>query len=365
MSNHKQLEALFNTLLDGVVAQDPSGKIVQFNPAALKILGLTEDQLLGRTSHHPDWRAIRADGSPCPGEEHPAMLALRTGMIQENKTLGIHLPNGALRWLSVNAVPIFGDAPSTPEMVLVTFRDTTLERETKAALAAASRLALLGEMASGVAHEINNPLTIIFGKLHSLKKSLTLKNFEPEKATEILQVIEKTTERISKIVAGLLSFARDESTDLKTSTPVSRIIRETLELYENIGHPGDITLRVLESAETLVECHPGQIAQILLNFLRNATDAVKSSTLKHIEIRVIEKDLTVLIEVENNGPEIPPEIAKKIMEPFFTTKPPGRGTGLGLSISQGLAEKNGGTIRFESRKDKTCFTLELPKSKSP
>ncbi|MBK8204723.1 MAG: PAS domain S-box protein [Bdellovibrionales bacterium] len=100
-------DAIISSLVTGFVLQDDKGGIIDFNPAALEILGLTSDQLLGRTSMDPRWKSIRQDGSPFPGNEHPAMLALKTGLKQKNVIMGIEQSDSARRWIKINAVPFF------------------------------------------------------------------------------------------------------------------------------------------------------------------------------------------------------------------------------------------------------------------
>ncbi len=115
-------------MAEGVVIQDQSGQIITANESAEKILGLTIDQMAGRTSIDPRWKAIHEDGSPFPGTEHPAMVTLRSGKSLRNVIMGVHKTNGKLSWISINSQPIFGLSAATPQLVVSTFIDITERR---------------------------------------------------------------------------------------------------------------------------------------------------------------------------------------------------------------------------------------------
>lgn len=122
-----RFRSVVESMSEGVVVQSQGGAIVSCNPAAERILGLTRDQLEGRTSIDPRWRAVHADGSPFPGETHPAMVTLATGRSQYGVTMGVHTPDGRLRWLAVNSVPV-GEGRGPPAAVVATFLDVTEAR---------------------------------------------------------------------------------------------------------------------------------------------------------------------------------------------------------------------------------------------
>lgn len=133
--DHQEVNRRYRTLLDGldagVVLQDAAGAIIACNHAATRILGLTFEQMIGRTSIDPRWRAIREDGSDFPGSEHPAMVSLRTGQAQTNIPMGVHKPDASLTWISINTGPLIREGEAAPYAVVVSFIDTTLTRETE------------------------------------------------------------------------------------------------------------------------------------------------------------------------------------------------------------------------------------------
>lgn len=232
----------------------------------------------------------------------------------------------------------------------------------------ASKMSALGEMASGVAHEINNPLMITAGFLERIQKIIQT---DPEKYAEIAQPTEKAikgTLRVAKIVKALRSFARNGSNDPMEEVEVSKIISEALELcFERFKH-GEVRLEITKNENEKVICRESQISQVLVNLLNNAYDAVTEMKMnnKWVEVEVEEclHQNIVRIYVTDSGPGIPKEIASKILEPFFTTKETGKGTGLGLSISVGIVEEHGGKLYLDHEYAHTRFVLELPRKAS-
>jgi PAS domain S-box-containing protein len=128
-----------SAVFEGVISQGRNGEITTWNPAAERILGLSGAELQGRTSRDPRWRTIYEDGRPMPGEEHPSMIVLRTGLPQLGVQMGVHKPDGMLTWLSVNAVPVFGSGEKEPSSVVVSFADVTERRRAEDAVRRSER----------------------------------------------------------------------------------------------------------------------------------------------------------------------------------------------------------------------------------
>lgn len=222
-----------------------------------------------------------------------------------------------------------------------------------------TRLASLGQMAGGVAHEINSPLSIILAASEQLQAHLGA-NSGDQKSQKLLEKIARTTERIAKIVSGLRTFARDGDRDDIVTAKALDIVNDTLDLCREKFRSHGVEVRVVIGEDFVLLCRPVQIGQVLVNLLNNAYDAVCEAKDPWIQLSVTKTDHFCEIAVEDSGEGIDPETLKKIMDPFFTTKPVGKGTGLGLSISKSIAEDHGGSLRYDDMAKNTRFILRLP-----
>ncbi len=238
-------------------------------------------------------------------------------------------------------------------------------RDQRAIASNVVKLATLGEMAGGIAHEINNPLHIIKGYNDILVDQLGQGIMDREVLHRSALVIEKNTNRIARIVSSLLMFSRkgDQEVLEFVSLPklIDQVVSITQPLAENHGIRFEVDIEDLDEARS-VECNQVQIAQVLINIVNNAVDAIIEQERRDPWIRVVGRvgPEHVKIEVLDSGKGIPDEVASKMFEPFYTTKEVGKGTGLGLSMSLGIVEQHGGRLYLDPSKMNTCFVVELP-----
>ncbi|MBC7428263.1 MAG: GHKL domain-containing protein [Bacteriovorax sp.] len=224
----------------------------------------------------------------------------------------------------------------------------------------ASRLSSLGEMAGGVAHEINNPLTIIQGMTKSILVHDQLRIDENTKAK--LTKIHMASDRIAKIVKGMKIISGKNDQIEHERIKISKVLELSLGLFEERFKIEAIKFSLENVTDPFVQCNPLQVSQIIVNLMSNAIDAILKAESEHLLIIKVIEDFhnhTVDIRVINSGPLISEEHSTKIFEPFFSTKSLGKGTGLGLSISQTLAHSNGGFLSYEEYEGKVCFRLNL------
>ena len=235
--------------------------------------------------------------------------------------------------------------------------------EQRAQLIQSAKMASLGEMAAGIAHEINNPLAVIKGNADLITFRVKGNKFTLEQLTEYSQLISRTSKRIATIINGLRTFAREtDDGHLQERSSVAEILDETLSFCRQRFKNRGIDLKVLPVGKDLIlECRPVQISQVLLNLLNNAFDAVREEENSWVEIRAIDEGETIRITVTDSGRGIPAEVANRIMLPFFSTKGPGKGTGLGLSISRGIIDAHHGTLELDRGCPNTRFVVRLPK----
>ncbi|MGZ3695072.1 MAG: sensor histidine kinase, partial [Bdellovibrionota bacterium] len=214
----------------------------------------------------------------------------------------------------------------------------------------------------GLAHEIINPLAIIHGNATLLKQQAAQKTLNLDSLIDTANIIEQTSERISKIVKSLRTFARDVPQDPFQKIPLATIISETAELCRARFQLRGIDFRIGEiSPELEIECRPVQISQVLLNLFNNAFDAVEKLQAPWIQIAAASDHDNIKIFVSDAGPGIPVALQEKIFQPFFTTKEIGKGTGLGLSVSSGIIETHSGSLTLDPSARHTTFVVRLPK----
>ncbi|MEN0058255.1 MAG: ATP-binding protein [Bdellovibrio sp.] len=237
-----------------------------------------------------------------------------------------------------------------------------LLKEQEMKIRASSRLASLGEMAAGIAHEINNPLAIINGHVGVLRRILGQKGLENDPdISKKVEAIESVVQRIAKIIRGLRSYAHESHLGEEELVKVEALVDDTLAFcHEKFKNEGVELTAVLEP-QLEFKGHPHQISQVLLNLLNNSLDAVSGSRVKKVAIEARSHEQGVEIAVSDTGPGVPLHLRSKIMQPFFTTKEVGKGVGLGLSISQGIVQAHHGKFYLDESSFRTRFVIWLPK----
>lgn len=351
----------FESMSEGVVLQEKGGRIIDYNLASLDILELSADQLSGKSSLDPDWQAIHENGSNYPGAEHPAMMALSTSKPQKNNIMGIRSKKQRTKWLSITSTPLFLKETDVASHAVTTFSDITEQRNSQQTIFHSAKMISLGEMAGGVAHEINTPLAIISLAIEQINSSLENSNPNIETVRQKLKKIDETVGRIARIVKGLRTFSRDSKSDKWEYSSIKKIILDTIALCSEKFSAHGISLTFDCGEDYLVHCEPTQVSQVILNLLSNAFDAAQDSKEKWVKISAGEQADSIVVKVVDSGKGIKDEDKEKIMQPFFTTKEVGKGTGLGLSISKGIIESFKGSFFLEDGAKNTCFVVRLPK----
>lgn len=231
-------------------------------------------------------------------------------------------------------------------------------------LIASSKLTALGEMAGAIAHEINNPITIINGFTNQIRNEIKKDSPSQEKMLENLERISAACIRITKIVSSLRTVSRDGSHDKFEPMLITELLEETLPLCsEKFKNHGIELIIEPYPSDLAVPCQRISISQVLLNLLNNAHDAIENIEPKWIRLSVREINDSIEFSVTDSGKEIPKHVKDKLMTPFFTTKPVGKGTGLGLSIAKGLIEQHQGKLFLDMNSPHTRFVFTIPKNK--
>ena len=233
---------------------------------------------------------------------------------------------------------------------------------TEEQLRVAEKLASIGQLAAGVAHEINNPLGTILLYASMLKRDLE-KIYNDDQRTEDLELIVEEANRCKNIVANLLNFARQGKLNLK-EFDLTETLREVLKpfTFNPAYRQIDFKFDVIENGYTITGDEE-QLKQVFINIIKNACDAMKESSIKELRVSLSTTPAEITISISDTGVGIAKENQNKIFTPFFTTKSIGKGTGLGLAISYGIVKMHKGNITFTSEPDKgTTFNITLPKN---
>lgn len=245
--------------------------------------------------------------------------------------------------------------------VVVICDDITERKLAELKLSQTTKLTALGEMAGGIAHEINNPLSIVKGFVDLMQKSLKRNQFDAATFSQYLERSSATLLRISRIVQSMRRISRDSSLDEMSPESVNAVVTDALDFTHEKFRDHNIAFSFVPAPESVrVSCRPVEISQVLLNLLTNAFHAVVDATEKRVEVSVVVAPTTVSIRVADSGKGVSPANRQRIFQPFFTTKETGHGTGLGLSISQTIIRGHGGRLYLDEAAPLTTFVIELP-----
>jgi len=344
MAHRWPLEAVLEAVPDALLLLTPAGDILAHNSCAEGLLPLL-------TGDHQRAGPVRRLDSP---ELRQALTELFAGGNDTATELEL-AHDGRPRILGLRLMRLA--AGPGDETALAHVRDVSQERALHDQVYRNARLASIGELTAGVAHELNNPLTTILGFA-----DLLLRAQLPSQATDDIGKIHAAALRSRKIAHDVLSFARG-STPGMTMFDLNEALCLPIRLVRKHFAADDVEImEALDPALPPVYGDMGQLQQVLLNLLQNARDAIAGSGIgSSVLVGTRPTNGSAVVEVKDDGPGMPEELQQKVFDPFFTTKPPGEGSGLGLSIAHRIVERHGGTICVTSRPGEgTCFAIELP-----
>ena len=339
---------LVESASDAIVTLDANGRFTTVNHAAENISGYKRDELVGQ------WFApmLPDDDLPKALGHFQQALSGETGLFESQ----FYRKDGEIRTISITY-----STPQKDEEVLCLIRDVTDQKMLQEQLIQSEKMSAIGQLVSGVAHELNNPLAGISAFAQLL---LAEKRFPPDQRTAA-ETIYSEARRASRIVQNLLTFARQHKAE-KGPTAINQVLDDTLELrgYELRVRGIDVRREYDESLpDTMADAH--QLQQVFLNLITNAEQAMEQRDGHHhrLTVRTRRSGEAIRIEVEDTGAGIPANLIERIFNPFFTTKPTGSGTGLGLSISLGIVREHEGKIWAENAQQGGArFLVELPVS---
>jgi PAS domain S-box-containing protein len=342
----REWRTTFDSITDLISIHDKNNRIVRVNKTVADLLKTTPQELIGKFCHE----IMRGD-QEC-SVNCPHLLALKTGKPSSieifNSRLGLHLQE--------SASPLFNEKGEITGTVLVA-RDITQEKRMEEQLLMTDRLASIGELSSGIAHELNNPLTSVIGF-----SQLLMEGDVPDSIKEDLGIVHSEAQRAADIVKNLLTFARKHA-PVKELSNINAVVEDVLRLrsYEQKVNNIEVEKRLSPNLPEIMIDH-FQMQQVFLNIMVNAEFAMMEAHHRGRLVVSTEKLAgTIRISFADDGPGISQENLKHIFDPFFTTKEVGKGTGLGLSICHGIVTEHGGQIYATSEKgDGATFVVELP-----
>ncbi len=352
------LSAVLQSSVDAIIFIDNDNRVQAWNRGAEMIFGYSADEMIGRSFHKLIPPEIDA-------EAELAMIrdtVYRIGYLRNLQTQRITKDK---RRITVNlSRTLITDSRGRPLGSTAILKDVTEKVELDKQLYNTEKLASIGILAAGVAHEINNPLAVILGFTDLLKERFP--EGSPERAD--LTIIEETANNAKKIVENMLGFAR-VSEGQKDSVNVNSAIDAVLRITSHAFDSGKIEIVADEVRPALPDIvgDPREYQQVLFNLVNNAMAAMAGDG-GRLSIAAWAEDGQVHVRISDTGAGIPERIKGRIFDPFFTTKNVGQGTGLGLSLSYGIVQKYGGDIRFTSRSPedfpdqpgRTTFTVSMP-----
>ncbi len=357
-NSNKLHRAMLAASLDAVITVDEQGAVIEFNETAEQMFGYTRAQALGRSigelivppslrSHHEaGFARYREAGALASPGQRLELNAMR----QDGGELPVEM--------TLRQVDLIGR-----RLVTAYIRDQSAKRAAEQEIARQreilqrnEKLAAMGTLLAGVAHELKNPLSIVVGQAQLLQ--------ETQQDSRILKRADKIVqagERCAKIVTTFLNMAREQPPQC-APLDLNQLVQQVLELLETGLRSQQVQVDLQLAADLpLVSADANQLHQVISNLIINAQQAMQNLPLKTLQLSTGVAQAQVWLRLADCGPGVPQELRHRIFEPFFTTKAPGKGTGLGLSVCSGIIQAHGGQLELDEQYQAgACFWLRLP-----
>jgi len=350
LHSRNTLRALFDSMPAALYIINRQYTLIALNMSSANRAGERPNLLVGQKC----LQALYHRQEICPAcRVSETLLKARITNRTERRNLSDDEPT---EW-DISSFPIYNESDEVVQAILLE-QDVTEKRRLENTLAQSEKLAAVGQLAAGVAHEINNPLTAIIANAQLMQREVA----SDSELFESLDLISRAGARAAHVVRNLLDFARKERYQF-VPTDVNDTVKRAISLVQHELLARSITLDYTPQADLpLVPASQDQIQGVWLNLLLNAIDAIEHVD-GLLQVKTYLEDGFVHVKICDNGNGIPPERLDRIFEPFFTTKAIGRGTGLGLSVCDRIVKQHGGRIQVQSELNQgTCFTVALPTS---
>lgn len=364
--SEERLERVYQGVACAILVCDRTGTITQANQSAAEVIGIPIEHLIGQVALGAT-NILRDDGRPMPPEEIPLARVLATGQPVQHEVVGHVRADGSTTWYLSDAVPL-PDRDGTVEEIILSFIDITELRAAQERLqifAAGERLRTLGEMAGGVAHDLNQYLALIGGHADLALTQLGTAG-DPDQVRQSLEMIVQTATDGGDVVKRLLAFGRPDADEAPERLSVEELLTDVVRLTaprwrdaaRRAGHA--ITVDVDAAPNLTINGQLNSLREAITNLIFNAVDALPHEGTIRLSARRTSD--AVVISVADNGIGMPEEAQRRAFEPYFTTKG-AQGTGLGLPVVHSVMERHGGRVEINSRPGEgTEFRLHFPMS---
>ncbi|MGE5466810.1 MAG: sensor histidine kinase [Ignavibacteria bacterium] len=371
--------SLVNAMAEGVVLQGKDGSLTAANPAAERILGRTLAQMLGKTSDDPGWGPVHEDGQPFPGDRHPPMIALRTGQPQHDAVMGVHRPDGGLRWLSVNSQPLRGPTDDEPYAVVTTFHDITERRKAEEDIRqlnqdlerrVADRTSQLESankeleaFSYSVSHDLRAPLRHIEGFIHILREDIEAKLGDEDR--RYMDVIARAAKQMETLIDDLLAFSRIGRSEMrKGPVDLGAMVAELIQEFDPELQGRNVTWHI--AGLPVVNGDPALLRVVMSNLILNALKFTRQRDPAEIEIgcQTGEEDV---IFVRDNGAGFDMQYVDKLFGVFqrLHRAEDFEGTGIGLANVRRVVSRHGGRTWAEGKiGGGATFYFSLPRAET-
>jgi PAS domain S-box-containing protein len=349
LNSRNTLRALFDSSPASIYIVDPNYRLIAINMTRSDLVGRPPQEMVGEDC----FSAIYGREDPCPG----CQVAETFQSAQKTRRIEHRVYDEADRVeIEISTFPIWDNQHETVQVFLYE-EDVTERQQLQASLAQSEKLAAVGQLAAGVAHEINNPLTAIQANAQLLQRDMSASE---NGQLEMVESIIEASARATQAVRDLLDFARSERYQV-APTDLNETIQRTLALMGPELGSRSISLRFDPALDLpMINASQDHLQGVWLNLLINAIDAIDDGPGK-ITVKSSQVNDLIKVSVTDSGQGIPKDQISRIFEPFYTTKEPGRGTGLGLSVCHQIVTRHGGQIRVISQPGEgTTFTVILP-----
>ncbi len=349
LNSRNTLRALFDSSPASIYIVDPNYRLIAINMTRSDLVGRPPQDLVGEDC----FSAIYGHEDPCPG----CQVAKTFQSSEKTRRIEHRVYEGTGRVeIEISTFPIWDNQHDTVQ-VFIYEEDVTERQQLQVSLAQSEKLAAVGQLAAGVAHEINNPLTAILANAQLLQRSMSAQEKEQ---LEMVELIIEASERATQAVRDLLDFSRSERYQV-APTDLNETIQRTLALMGPELGSRSISLQFDPALDLpVIDASQDHLQGVWLNLLVNAIDAIDEGP-GIISVKSSQDENSIKVSVTDSGHGIPEDQISRIFEPFYTTKDPGRGTGLGLSVCHQIVTRHGGQIRVNSRPGEgTTFTVILP-----